>query len=238
MLFAEDMPSGQGSHTGFDVTEKLAELTFPAGPTGKKDKVLILSSRQDVHADRVALELVRHGTPVCRFHTEELLDSCRLSVRLGERAGVPLATLQLPSGDLMLEEVKSVWLRRPELPTYAGGSSNPSPATAEFVARETEAALFGMVGLLDDAFWVSHPTQLKASDNKLANLKLARSAGLRIPCTLVTNDAAQARSFYESCHGQVIVKPFCGSPPSADGEGFALFASPVLPEHLDQLHLV
>ncbi len=243
LLFAEAMPSSHsGARQGFDVTERLAELTLPAGPTGKKDKVLILSNRQDAHADRVAVELLRREVPVCRFHTEELSSSGLLSLHLGEHAQ-DLGTLALPSHHLRIEEVKSVWFRRPKLPMFDGGNGHGSPEPSrideavDFVAHETEAAIFGLLALLEDVFWVSHPNQFQASDNKLANLKLAESCGLPIPRTMVTNDPDRAKAFYESCDGQMIVKPFCGLP-GPPTKGRALFANRVRPEHLEHLYLV
>jgi glutathione synthase/RimK-type ligase-like ATP-grasp enzyme len=243
LLFAEDVPSRfLRSDASFDITEKLAELTAPAGPTGKRDKVLILSNRKDLHADRVAIELVRREVPVCRFHTEELLDSCLVSMYLGEH-DESLGTLELPSGDLVLEEVRSVCFRRPELPICGSGLYRltgvmGTTEAVDFVARETEAALYNLFGLLHDAFWISNPNQLDAADHKLVNLKLAKSVGLLIPRTIVTNDPSRVRAFYESCHGNVIVKTFCGLTGASDGNGRAIFASPVLPEHLDKVHLV
>src|SRR5690348_1439109 len=115
-LFGENVPTEYlGPSPSFDITQKLTELLGRAGPTGYRDKILILASPQDRHVDRVALELARRGAPVCRFHTEEFLENCRLSINL-HSPGEVLGSLELPTCDLALDEVKSIWFRRPDLP--------------------------------------------------------------------------------------------------------------------------
>jgi len=100
MLFGEDVPPEYlGPSRSFDITQKLTELLGRAGPTGHRDKILILASPQDRHVDRVALELARRGAPVCRFHTEEFLQNCRLSINLSSSDDT-LGLLELPTCDL------------------------------------------------------------------------------------------------------------------------------------------
>src|SRR4051794_15364889 len=116
LLFAEEVPPEYLEPIrSFDITEKLNQLLGPAQPTGKKDKILILSSPGDPHADEVAIELVRRGAPVFRFHTREFLKKCRVKICLGDLDKTN-GTLCLPICDLALDEVKSVWFRRPDLP--------------------------------------------------------------------------------------------------------------------------
>lgn len=236
MLFAEDVPAAYLEPIpGFDMTEKLAQILGKAGPTGHRDKILILSNPRDPHADRVTVELVQRGAPVCRFHTEEFLKSCRLSIHLGN-PDKPLGIIELPTYDLALDEVKSVWFRRPELPLY--GPTVPFDKVADFVNRESEAALYGLFGILNRALWVSHPYALKASDNKLAQLKLAESFGFLIPRTLVTNNPQLVREFYDSCGGEMIIKTFRGWSGPLYGKMRAILTTRILPEHLDHLDLV
>ena len=241
MLFGEDVPPEYlGPSRSFDITQKLTELLGRAGPTGHRDKILILASPQDRHVDRVALELARRGAPVCRFHTEEFLQNCRLSINLNNPAE-GLGFLELPTCDLALDEVKSIWFRRPDLPLLDSLLNRRKPGSGgafDFMKREADAVLRGLFGVLDKAFWVSHPDSLKAANNKLAGLKLAESLGLLIPHTLVTNDPQRVRAFFETCHGDMIVKTFYGWSGSIDGSLQTIYTSRVLPEHLDQLELV
>jgi glutathione synthase/RimK-type ligase-like ATP-grasp enzyme len=95
---------------------------------------------------------------------------------------------------LQLEEVSTVWWRRPE-------PFQPSPEVmAEQRARafrQCEQAMAGMWQSLD-ATWVNHPTREAVADRKLYQLAVARRLGLTIPSTLVTNDPARARAFAAS----------------------------------------
>ena len=79
----------------------------------------------------------------------------------------------------------------------------------EFVRQEFQAAIYGLFGVLKEAFWVSPPHALHSADNKIAQLTLAEELGLTIS-TLVTNDPESVREFFELCDGEMIVNTFRG----------------------------
>lgn len=243
ILFAETTPAEYlERYKTFDITAVLSEWLGPIGHSGKKDKILILTSSDppDAHADLVAVELVRRGEKVCRFNTDTFLDAFDLSIPMGDKAP-EIATLSCSGFTIPLNEVKSVWFRRPLIPE-PGLTLDPNSLAHrdeyDFIRREAEAALNGVFGALSDAFWVTHPDTLKAADDKILMLRVAQQLGLHIPRTLVTNEPNQARNFFYACDGKMIVKTFRGYMGSISSELKAIWTSPVLPQHLQQIELV
>lgn len=243
LLFAEATPAEYLEHAqSFDITSLLSEWLGPIGKSGRRDKILILTSQDppDAHADFVAVELVRRGETVCRFNTDTFLQSFELSISL-ESSKQASSTLASSQFSIPLEEVKSVWFRRPLIPE-PGLTRDPGSLAHrdeyDFVRREAEAALHGVFAVLSDSFWVTHPDTLKAADNKISMLRVARQLGLQIPRTLVTNDPKRARDFFHACDRRMIVKTFRGYSGSISGELKAIWTSPVLEEHLERIELV
>lgn len=236
LLFAEEVPPQYlAPIPSYDITLKIAKLIGRNQPDGRHDKILILTNSRDPHADNVAIELCRRGAKVCRFNTDDFPTVSKLSISLGD-PNRPLGILQLPSGNVSLDEVKSVWFRRPEI-----ALNNPNlsgEGIDDFIYRESEAAFRGFFAALDKAFWISHPNAIKASDNKLDQLKVAQSLGLLIPKTLVTNDPKLARDFHKSCKGNMIVKTFRGWSGSISSKIYSVLTNRVLSRHLENLSLV
>ncbi|MDQ2741414.1 MAG: hypothetical protein M3Z66_03835 [Chloroflexota bacterium] len=164
------------------------ERLGPQGPTGRRDKVLIVSDRYHPEADRVTLKLHQRGALVCRLYPEELQEAGRLEIHLGDETP---SRLVVPLWDLSLDEIRSAWLCEP-LETH-------SPAW--------NAALNGVLGSLDQVSWVSEPAAMERAGNSLWVLDAAVLAGLPAPRTLLTNNPAAAQAFFDDCRGAVLVRP-------------------------------
>lgn len=164
------------------------ERLGPQGPTGRRDKVLIVSDRHHPEADRVTLKLHQRGVPVCRLYPQELQEAGRLEIHLGDETP---SRLVVPLWDLPLDEIRSAWLCDP-LETHSGAWS---------------ATLRGVLGTLDQVSWVSDPAALERAANSVWMLKAAVLAGLPVPRTLLTNDPAAAQAFFDDCSGAVLARP-------------------------------
>jgi glutathione synthase/RimK-type ligase-like ATP-grasp enzyme len=237
LLFIEPEPEPWHDSPSIDLLERVAQISGRARPTGRRDKILVLHSvrGRDVQAEELVAELASHGAGLYFFHTGDFLNACRLSIEL-DPAGSLSGMLELPAGDLALNEVKSVWFRGPWI--ELGEQPLPIDHNADFARRETEAALFGLFGALNQAFWVNHPVAVYSAEDKLTQLKLAQSSGLVIPRTLVTNDPQKARDFYASCHGEVILKTFRRLGFYEQGKERLILTNRILTEHLDQIERV
>ncbi|TET20271.1 ATP-dependent carboxylate-amine ligase [Candidatus Bathyarchaeota archaeon] len=163
--------------------------------------ILIVTNREDYTADYVILEFHRLGIPYFRFNTEDFPTKAAL---IWHDSAEEARELRFASGKVLdLSQVHSVWYRRPVSPT-------PSPELSkeanDFVEAEAKDALLGIWRTLD-CFWVSHPDRIREAENKLNQLKRAKTLGFRTPHTLVTNNPTSACDFFGKYGGKMIAKP-------------------------------
>jgi glutathione synthase/RimK-type ligase-like ATP-grasp enzyme len=123
------------------------------------------------------------------------------------RAGRPEGTIAGPDWSLDLADITGVYVRflgsEGRLPPDAG-----RPETADALRVEADA---GLMALFEDLPCpvVNRVAGGMSNNSKPYQALLIRRAGLCVPPTLVTNDAATARSFY-AAHGEVIYKSVSG----------------------------
>jgi glutathione synthase/RimK-type ligase-like ATP-grasp enzyme len=199
--------------------------------------LLFLDQEIDAHADRVEAECRKRGVAYYRFCTERFPQQVRLALRPAEER----LTGRLVEGDreVPLEEVTSVWHRRP-----AAVELDPSiPAgTYAFAHVETQETLDGLYRALYDRRWVSAPHHVDAASHKIHQLRFARQLGFTVPRSLVTNDPDEALRFFAECGGEVIYKPmrFVMITDSSGGE-YGIYATLIdragLEAHLDSIRL-
>lgn len=103
----------------------------------------------------------------------------------------------------------------------------------DFCLQETRSALLGSLMNLS-AHWMSHPAAVWQAEYKPHQLSVAKSIGLSIPRTLVTNDPAAIRAAFEQFHSMV-VKPVRSGYLIQEGRDFSIFTSRVLEEHLTEV---
>lgn len=111
-----------------------------------------MTNRFDPTADHVLLELRERGADVVRFNTEDIPVRARLALRLSSDGSA--GSLNVGGRSFDLEEVESVWYRRPGLPQPAEEIADL--ADRDFAVDESDEALFGLWRVLD-CLWVSHP---------------------------------------------------------------------------------
>jgi hypothetical protein len=191
------------------IREKAGGGSDQPGAAGERAGVLIISAGTDDQGEAVKLELTRRRLPVWRWDLPAFPRRSPLSIHLDPQAvNVVGGVLRTADGDLSLDVVKSVWLRR-TLSGLIDFEDRPDDI-AIFVRLELEAAFRGLADVLRRAFWVNPPRALYAMESGIMQLQAAVAAGLTVPRTLVTTDAGQARGFYDAVGGRVIVKPLAG----------------------------
>lgn len=167
-----------------------------------RDAVLLLTHSADFYTiDLVAEALSRRGARTFRLDTDRFPNTVKLSARTGNDRALYLITdggAQVSSA-----EICAVWLRKLWTPQM---DANLDERYREMCVRESVAALEGFLDALHDARWVNEIERERAAENKPRQLRLAVEAGLRIPRTLVTNDPAAVRQFYDETAGQLIAK--------------------------------
>ncbi|HEX8422445.1 MAG TPA: MvdC family ATP-grasp ribosomal peptide maturase [Pyrinomonadaceae bacterium] len=170
------------------------------GPS--RDIVLLLTHSGDYYTvDRVAEALAARGAKTFRFDTDRFPREVRLAARLG--ADGFTYTVEDGAAVCRADAVRAVWARKVWLPKL---DENLDPKFQAMCVRECVAALHGFLDGLQGARWVNERRHEHEAENKLLQLRLAQEAGLRIPRTLLTNDAGQAREFFRQSDGALVAK--------------------------------
>jgi glutathione synthase/RimK-type ligase-like ATP-grasp enzyme len=198
-----------------------------------RDTVLLLTHSGDFYTvDRIAEEVSRRGARALRLDMETFPAELELTSALED--GGDEVSLRTPEGEVRGGQVRSVWLRR-LLPPRLDAALEP--AWREGCLRESQAALQGFLDGLEAAGcrFVNPLGADRAALDKLHQLRRARALGLEIPRTLVTNDAARVRAFFEHVHGHMVAKMLTPLSQSMQGGQPFVYTSAIGPEDLEAL---
>jgi MvdC family ATP-grasp ribosomal peptide maturase len=197
-----------------------------------RDIVLLLTHSGDHYTvDRVEQELSRRGASPVRVNTDGFPSELELAVALGPEGSE--LVLRTAARELRAEQIRAVWVRRLGAPRL----DELEPDWRAGCQRESQAALGGFLEGLE-ATGCRFLNSLEAgqgADNKLRQLRLARAQGLEVPRTLVTNDAARARAFFDQVRGRMVAKMLTPLSQSMDGRQPFVYTSAIGPEHLEDL---
>ena len=169
--------------------------------------ILLLSQEApDPTTDDVIAWITALGGRCARLNGETLDGDApfRLSIG-GDTSG---AVFHVDGGELSLDDVGVVWLRRwHQFARYgtplAGDVPGPESHVRGHLMREIMALTAGVSTLMDDAEWLTRPED--AALSKLAALRAAARAGLEVPATLVTNHRDDLLRFMDA-HPRVVTK--------------------------------
>lgn len=192
--------------------------------------ILIITNRSDQTADYLILELQRRKADYARFNTEDFPEKVSLTWNINY--GVIEGFVQLPKRQIQFNEIKSIWYRRPVSPSL--DHSLYDPETAQFVAEESKAALDGVWKTLP-VFWVSKPDNIRTSENKMYQLKVASEIGLKVWNTIVTNDELSAKEFYKLNEEKIIYKPLKKGKFLREGKQTFIFTNLVSRDHFEKM---
>jgi hypothetical protein len=164
--------------------------------------ILVLSSHSDIHANRVESVLRARRAPFVRFDRAEYPSEAAISIRMEH--GRRVRRIHRARGDIELDQISTIWHRRPGWPT-------PFPdLSRDWMKRcieEDAAPLFSDIWDSFDCPQIPAPRPVyKRAEGKLTNLTLAEELGFEIPPTLVSNDPREVRDFVRSHDGRVISK--------------------------------
>jgi len=167
-----------------------------------RDVVLLLTHSGDFYTiDLVEQALARRGVRPVRFNTDLFPSQVKLSARAGDQRAALLFTET--ENETSVEEVRAVWARKIWSPRM---SDDLDERYRSMCVSESVAALEGFLDALHNVLWVNDLDQQRNAENKQRQLRLAARAGLRVPRTLVTNDAAAARQFFAETEGETVAK--------------------------------
>lgn len=165
------------------------------------DHVALVGLSIDSHLDNVERDLLDRGIPVLRVNVDEVCANGGVSIGLPGAAMNVRAVLFRsadPFEQIAHHNERSIRALDP--------LRHVPPDHREFVRVEAEAAIHGMLGLLRTDRWVNNVANSQAAESKPSQLAVAADCGLRIPRTLISDDAATIRDFYDSVGGSMIYK--------------------------------
>lgn len=166
--------------------------------------VLVVAQETDATADLVVAALAEQSVPVMRFDLADFPQRLSLSARhdRGHWSGV----LADDDRGVRLEDVRSVYYRRPNLPTVSDRLADPYRAWA------ADQALAGLLGTLYalPVPWVNRPETDAIASHTAGQLPVAHACGLDTPRSLITTVPAAARSFCAEIAVPMVCKPLIG----------------------------
>jgi MvdC family ATP-grasp ribosomal peptide maturase len=195
-----------------------------------RDVVLLLTHSGDYYTvDLVAQALARKGVRPIRFNTDLFPSLVKLSARAGDQRAARIFTEA--GHEISVEEVRAVWARKLWTPRMA---HDLDERYRSMCVSESAAALEGFLDALHNVLWVNNLDHQRNAENKQRQLRLAARAGLRVPRTLVTNAAAEARQFFAETEGQTVAKLLRPLTVSMDADKPFVYTNRVREEDLAQ----
>jgi glutathione synthase/RimK-type ligase-like ATP-grasp enzyme len=168
--------------------------------------VLILSGPGDEHVPPVAEQIRGLGGAVETVDLSLFPEESSLTMRYDCCNGAHSSVFEFADRRLPLQEVGSVWWRRPQPPVISEAVVRPSHR--QFAENECQEALHGLWQSLD-VQWMNEPLRDLAAQRKPYQLRVAQQVGLTILRTLITNDPDQALRFVDANgYRDVVYKAF------------------------------
>jgi MvdC family ATP-grasp ribosomal peptide maturase len=192
--------------------------------------VLILTHSADFYTvDRVAEELASRGARSVRVDTDLFPTRVRMSARPASQGSVDVLTTE--TDVVRASDVRAVWMRHLWPPSFLG--EEVDPVFVEGCIRESGAAFEGFLDALSHARWINPLAEDRTAANKLLQLRVAREEGLALPRTLVTNDPAALRAFYDETDGRLVAKMLTRLTTAMEKSSFNVPTSEVRAEDLE-----
>lgn len=116
-----------------------------------------------------------------------------------------------------------------------------TPGQKIFIEEEADRAFLGILESFsqEQPLVVSQTHAVRRAELKALQLVVAQRLELRVPRTLLTNDSAAVRTFYDECEGRVILKAVSRGiiDEQSDELNKALYTTKIEPEHLAEERL-
>lgn len=165
-------------------------------------KILILTHFNDNTADLVIQKLFDKKAVFARFNTEEFPEKVKLTAMWNGKEVV--AKISSKNFSFCLNEIKSVWYRRPHRPEV---NHFECPISKEWAEEESQYALNCLWSLLKDCFWLNPIWACeRVQFNKWIQMIKAMENGLLTPISLLTNNPNEALAFYKKHDSDLALK--------------------------------
>lgn len=155
--------------------------------------ILIVSNGDDAHARVVAKRMNERAVGYRRLDSDTFASGAKCW-------RIPAAPAAVELSSWYAQETEVVWYRKPTFP-------DGEDAVRSFIRQEREGMLDCILSLYADCRWINPRQALAQAKPKLAQLRVARNLGLRIPDTLVTTDIVALQEFSFRHDENIVAKP-------------------------------
>lgn len=153
--------------------------------------ILILTSRDDLHADIVVAKIVARGGVPFRIDFDDFPARFDLDLEFDGRWRGGMA--RAGSGERVTAgDIGAVWLRKKA--DFSFRSEDLAPQERAFASAEAEHILSSFVYSLD-CYWMSHPLAVRGALWKGEQLQRAAASGFAVPPSLISSRPADVRKF-------------------------------------------
>jgi glutathione synthase/RimK-type ligase-like ATP-grasp enzyme len=153
--------------------------------------ILILTDKNDSHANYLVKKIAEQGLPYYRFCVDvESLKNTTASYRNG------VWKIIQNNAYLNLKNIKCVWHRRTFVELLLEEEYDPSP-DFKLWKNEWNKTLLGIYSSIRNLPWLNPWREAYKAENKYLQMELAVNHGLRVPDTLISNDKTELLSFFE-----------------------------------------
>ena len=182
--------------------------------------IIILSNSEDPHVDLVEPTLKKMGVEFVRINTDELFVQGSITFTSGG-----IATVDTGKRRFSVDTAISIWNRRPKTPSI--DKQVTDIGVRSFCEREAQSALFGILQA-SNAVWINHPDTNETAKRKVDQIHRAKTIGLCVPSTCISNDPKKVEAFLKSCKDGSIYKPLTWGvvqPDDEPSDGLAIFTT-------------
>lgn len=162
--------------------------------------VLILSTSNNEHADRVGEHLGRRGERALRLNVDllDLKDLPRVTVSRSQEASISSSINEDP-----VESIRGVFVHHPivEVPREGTDELDRTLCRASW-----ESSINWIEQAVGSAMWINKPSQAQRASSLFLQLRMAEECGFRVPETIFTNERQKLEAFSRR-HHSIVLKP-------------------------------
>lgn len=167
------------------------------------EMILIITNKKDITCDMIVSELNSRAINYYRLNTEDIGSDVNVILDFNKEKFILID--QRKNIQINLKEIKSVYYRRPELPSYT--QVELTLGERQFLRNEFFYTLEGIYKILESKFWISPIFAIREAENKIYQLLIAKKLGFTIPYSIITNSPLYAESFINNQNQKCVIKP-------------------------------
>ena len=195
-------------------------------------KVLVLTYREDPHADSVCKFFDGIGAEYFRVSTERLSTDYKINFNSNSLT----YKISNNNAEINIDSSWNIWNRRIMNPDTKKGMPKD---LVEIAIDETEKTWDGLL-MSHKGKVVNRPQNQYYANNKIDQIRFASQFGngIIVPDTIVTNDPHSVRNFYKKHDGNICFKLQKGAVVKSPRGHLIVYTNKVTKEHMEQVGLV